>query len=245
RVARRGGGFALDVFSGPLNFSSKKPARSMSIKTGSASQFRPQLRLGGNIFYSSLDKCMVQDVPLAAPATGNSRVTVDNSLFGFNSALRLSLPYTCKVIPYVDVFAGVSDFSTTADIMPYSTRHTTSQPMYDFVSMDYGGAAGLMISLGKDWRLDLGVIYTNYMNQGKMVDAQTARLESGAVTTDRMATPLDMFTIKAGFTYCIRGGFSYSGGATRNSGYNRYGHSRSHWSGGHCGGGGHVNIHIR
>jgi hypothetical protein len=238
RVARRAGGFGFGVFGEALDFSGKK--HNVGLTNSSRSGLVPQIRFGGNFYYSELDQKRVYDAPLLPPASGNSKVTVNNSLWGFNFATRLSLPYSCKVIPYLDLFSGLADFSTSLDIQPYNyIKSGSSQHLYDFASLSYGGGLGLMVPLGKYWKLDLGVTYTNFMNAGKMVDPQSARLELGSVEVDRMDTPRDMVTFKAGITYCFNSS-SWSGGGYR-SGCRSSGH---YHSSGHCGGG-HVSVHVR
>lgn len=246
RLVRRGAvGFGFEVFTDPLNFSGSKSgsASGLVMKSTVGNGFRPQVRFGGNFSYMSLDKSKVGSVPLVSPGTGQADVTVDNTMIAFNAAARISLPYTKKIIPYVDLSAGFTDFSAGMIIKPYDLQQkTSSQTFYDFASFNYGGAAGIMFALGDYWRLDVGIMYSSFLNQGKIVDPSTAHLENGSVTVDRIPSPVDMMTFKVGFTYCFS--TATMGGSSYNSGYRSrsYHHSSSHI--GHSGGG-HVSIHVR
>ncbi len=238
------GGFGMNILSAAINSTNVKGANYV------------ECRLGGGFYFSGLSQKDVSNVPLTAPQTGNASVTLSNRVHGLNGIIRFSLPYSNKIVPYCDVFAGMRGFTSNMNIIPGSTQNgcntcntSTSQNLSTVSEFNYGATGGILVSLGKSVKLNLGLSYSESNHIGKIINIDTAHLQSGTIELDQMYAPSSMLLATFGLTFCFDG--SWSGGPSGNysnsysPSYNNYSHPSS-YSGSHCTGGGNsgVSVHI-
>lgn len=237
-ASRGGWGFGINMLSRQLTLGDKENPNHIEV------------RFGGGYYFSNLMRKTVNNVPVSPLENTYGKVTVNNNLFGINTMARFSLPYSKKIIPYFDIFAGLRDFSSNLDILaynqPYGYQRQTSQQVYDMAEFNYGASFGVMASLGKSFKVDLGVSYSESNHIGNMVNVDSAHLEGNNLVMDKTPAPQNMLLIKVGLVFSFGGGGCHSSNCGRTvygSPYRSYSpyHSSGHFSGG-CSG--HVSVHI-
>jgi len=212
-----------------------------------------QLRFGGSFYGSSLMKSNISDVPLEAPQIGLSTVTFQNKIHGLNAVARFSGSYSKKIIPYLDVFGGMVNFSCSMLVNPYLsnaiTYSSTLQNVASINEYNYGFSGGLMFSASKRLKFNIGLTTIFSRQCGQMVDLNSAHMESGTVVLNKIDPPSKMFMVNLGIIFCFKKSDFQNGSGYRSSSHcsgSHYNHSSHHYSGGHFsgGGGGHVSVHI-
>lgn len=193
-----GGGFG--IFTQPLTLGMK----------GSVNPL--QVRLGGDFYFAELNRKKLDNVPLAAPQTGDARVRLSQSNIGFNAVARFSLPYSNIITPYLDIFGGVRGYYAGMNITPKIRQSgyesSTSQSLSDDWHFAYGATGGVLISLGEWVKLNTGLMFTTSQQVGEGFNITNARLENGSIVADKMLNPKDMLVLKVGITFL----FESSGG---------------------------------
>jgi hypothetical protein len=182
-----------------------------------------ELRIGGGIYGSSLVKRNVYNVPLDAPQIGDATVHLKNNIFGFDGILRISLPYSNGIVPYLDLFAGQRLLNANMNIAPdqpaFGYQASTSRNLGSVSQVNYGATFGILASLSETFKFNIGMMYTYSPQNNDMINVDKARLESGSVVFDNKAIPHGMFIAKVGFTFMLTGSGSSSGFCrTRSSG---------------------------
>lgn len=166
-----------------------------------------QVRLGGEFFITELTHKNLTGVALIDPPKGNAKVRLSDNLFGLNGMARFSLPYSKKVIPYLDVFGGLRAFTSNISITPevyskYNSQSTTDN-LATVAQFNYGGTMGVMISLGEWVKFNTGLMYTTSKTTGEVINTKTAYVESGNIITDKILTSRGKWVAKIGFTFLI------------------------------------------
>ena len=188
-----GGGVGLGGFSSPF--------------TAPAFLGSGELRIGGDFYFSGIDRRVFRDVPLLEPQTGKAKVKLHESLFGLNLAARLSAPWEYKVTPYADGFAGLRVITTGITITP-----NDYQPGYESSSSDnldaafafqYGVAAGVLISLNPNLKLNAAVHLSRSEWPGMLKDIRSASVAETGVMMSVKQLPRDMMMFKLGLTFRI------------------------------------------
>jgi opacity protein-like surface antigen len=191
--AVKGGGFGLGIFS---------PAIGGSI-FGSGAEFR----LGADFYLTGLGHKTMENVPLLAPQTGNAKARLSETLFGFNAVARISFPWSEKVSPYVDAFAGLRAVSTDISVTAYNYQpgydKTSSDNLDNASSFNYGLAGGLLISINKNIKLNTAVLFSRSQNPGAINNIQTASMEGTSIAMDKKAVSRDIIIYKVGLTFKI------------------------------------------
>lgn len=188
-----GGGFGMGGFS---------PALSLPMLSTNA-----ELRLGGDFYFTGLDRRKFANVPLLAPQSGDAKVKLNETMFGINFVARLTMPWDEKVSPYIDGFAGLRAITTGMDVTPNQPQigyeNTTSNNIDGSYRLHYGVAGGLLIALGKDVKLNMGVVYSHSDHPGSVSNIRTASLENGSVVMDQKLLAQNMILFKLGVTVRI------------------------------------------
>jgi hypothetical protein len=209
-----------------------------------------QMRLGGEFYWAEMEHCYLSNVPLASPQTGNARVRFTENVFGFNGVARFSMPYTQKIIPYVDVFGGFRGFSSSMDITPYQYQpgyqRTNSQSLANVGQLNYGATFGVMASLGPNVKFNAGMMYTYSKSVNEMMDIKTAQVTVDGVNGNQSPVPQGMWIAKVGLTFLIDGSNRSSGCGCRSRGGYYRGGGGFYRGGGGWGGGAvnHINIGV-
>ncbi len=238
------GGFAMNILSPVLN------------STDVIGNDHIECRLGGGFYFAGLNQNTVSNVPLIAPQTGNALVTLTNRTYGLNGIARFSLPYSNKIIPYCDVFAGLRGFTSNMNIAPDASQNgcntcnsATSENIANINELDYGATGGVMISLGKSVKLNAGLTYSDSNHLGKIINVTSAQLQAGSIAVEQMNAPTDMLLATLGLTFCFDGTWNnwtsdhYTPSSSSPS-YNNYHNYSYPSSSGHCSGGGHSNVSV-
>jgi hypothetical protein len=210
-----------------------------------------QMRLGGEFYWAEMEHRNLSDVPLAAPQMGNAKVRFTENVLGFNAMARFSMPYSQKIIPYVDVFGGYRGFSSSMDITPYQYQpgyqRSSSQNLSTVGQLNYGATFGLMASLSPNVKFNAGMMYTYSKSVNEIVDINSAQMNADGVNANQTLTPLGMWIAKVGFTFMLDGSNRSSGCNCNCRGRGRfYRGGGGFYRGGGWGGGAvnHVNIGI-
>lgn len=168
-----------------------------------------EFRLGGDFYFSSLDRNIIRDVPLLQPQTGNAKVKLNEHIFGLNLAARLSAPWRQKVTPYIDGFAGLR--AVTCGI---STTPNQYQPGYEESSHDnldaafafnYGFSAGVLVSIAPTVKINAAMMYTRSEWPGMIKDIRSAALIDNTIYMDIKQLPQEQIMFKLGLTILIDG----------------------------------------
>jgi hypothetical protein len=190
-----GGGFGLNMLSKPFTIGHWSPTIPVEI------------RFGGDFYWSQLNHHNLGEVPLSSPQIGNATVRLSDNVYGLNAMTRLSFPWSAKITPYVDIFAGLRGFSAGMDVTPDSYQRdyqkSTSQNLSSIAQFNYGITGGIMVSLGKSAKLNLGLMYSYSEKPGEIVNINSAHMESGGIVADNMSTPKGMLLAKVGFTFLL------------------------------------------
>ena len=241
-------GFGMNILSHPFNLGYEKDPNHIEV------------RFGGGFYVSKLKENSVFNVPLEFPQVGNATVVFDNKIYGCNASTRFSLPYSKKVIPYIDVFAGLRGYSCIMNVYTNGQNGTVSQTQNNIDNINeinYGISGGLIASLGKSVKVNLGLTYSDSNSKNEMINVDSAHLESNTIVLNKMALPSQMLMLKVGLVFCFGNFRKYISNLEFDSspGYNPpvyrapgnssvIGHSQGSGSS-HSGGGGHVNISVR
>lgn len=196
-----------------------------------------ELRFGGGAHGSLLRNSSISNVPLAAPQVGNSTVRFNNWMYGSNAMIRLSLPYSNRVVPYVDLFGGMQGYSCNMTVEPDKASSaqysTTTQSISNMTQYNYGFTAGLIFSVSDNFKLDLGLTNMYSVPCGQIVDVNSARIASNTVFLNKIDPPTKTMVIKFGVIFVFDGTRSRSSGGSSRSCSSRRG-----FFGGFSGGGG-------
>ncbi len=187
-------GFGMGVFSPALGIG--------------ASNKGLNIRLGGDYFFSGLDRKTIHNVPLLAPQTGNAKVRLTQNFLAVNAAARLSLPWNEKVSPYADFFAGFGMHTTGITVTPNEYQlgyeRSTSNNIDAVARFNYGAAAGILISLHQDVKLNAAILYTHTDNPGQITDLRSAGVESGNLLLNKKGLENGSYFFKLGITVLLR-----------------------------------------
>jgi hypothetical protein len=166
-----------------------------------------ELRLGGDLYFSSLDRRTIRNVPLQEPQSGEAKVKLNESLFGFNGVARFSLPWNETFSPYLDAFAGLRVISTGITITPNNYQpgyeKSSSDNLETAFSFNYGATAGMLVSLGPNVKLNAGVMFSRSHQPGSIGNIHSALPESKGLVMDNKSLPRDMILFKLGVTFRI------------------------------------------
>ncbi|MBS1637398.1 MAG: hypothetical protein JST26_15895 [Bacteroidetes bacterium] len=186
-ISQSGGG-GIGVMSEPFYIGRKRSRNHMEI------------RIGGDFYLSGLSGRSFKNVIIDPASYGPGTLKLQNTLLGLDTRMRLSGSYKRALIPYIDLFAGYSHFSSDLSYVSNDNKHSVSQPFYSSSPFSYGAAGGFMVSLGPNVKLDFGFGYTA-LNRAKIVDIHTAHMEINNMVASRMDLPYGMFTAKAGIDF--------------------------------------------
>lgn len=218
-----GGGFGFNALSGGK-------------KLSPFSQFPIVARLGGEFYWAETKHKYFYNIPLTSPVPGDAKIRLNNSVWGINALSRFSMDWPKKFSPYIDVFGGLRVFNDNMDITPNNVtigqQKNTSQSISSMAQLNYGLTGGVMFSLGKFAKLNLGIMYSHSDNQGKITDLGSTYSEGGRIVTNNTLSPKDMWIAKIGFTFLVRSNTNY------NKNCNCRSRSRFFIGGGRIGGGG-------
>jgi hypothetical protein len=174
-----------------------------------------QMRLGGEFYWAQMEHRNLSNVPLAAPQTGDARINLTENVLGFNAMARFSMPYSQKIIPYVDVFGGYRGFTSGMNITPNQYQpgyqRSSSQNLSTVAQLNYGATFGLMVSLGPSVKFNAGMMYTYSKSVNEMVDINSVQMNADGVNANQMLTPQGMWIAKVGFTFLLDGSNRSSG----------------------------------
>ncbi|HWY09955.1 MAG TPA: hypothetical protein VN026_01460 [Bacteroidia bacterium] len=241
-------GFGMNILSHPYNLGYEKDPNHIEV------------RFGGGFYVSKLNENSVLNVPLEFPQVGNAKVVFDNKIYGCNASTRFSLPYSKKLIPYIDVFAGLRGYSCIMTVYSNDQNGIASQQKNNIDNINeinYGISGGVIASLGKSVKVNVGLTYSDSNCRNEMINVDSAHLESNTVVLNKMVLPSQMLMVKVGLIFCFGNFRKYVSNLEFDSspGYNPpvY-HSPSYPSiighsggsgGSHSGGGGHVSVSVR
>jgi len=145
--------------------------------------------------------------PLLAPQTGDARISISQSNFGLNLVGRFLFDYTNRITPYIDIFTGMRVFSTDIQVKPLVVQEgyekSTSINISEIAHWNYGATVGLLYSLNKSFKLNVGFMYTTSSQYGEIENVKMARLEGNTLAVQKMYTPKYTYTFKVGFTFLI------------------------------------------
>jgi hypothetical protein len=167
----------------------------------------PEIRFGGDFFFTGLDRKTIKNVPLLSPQTGTAKVKLNESMFALDGVVRISFPWSAVVSPYVDGFAGLrytgANITVTSDQYQPGYERSTSDNLDDAIAFHYGVAGGLMVSVTKDIKLNAGVVFSRSNNPGKISNIQTANMQGSGLVMDKKALSSDVMIFKLGLTFRI------------------------------------------
>lgn len=259
-----GGGFGMSFLSDARDISAlKRPVEVNLLNNNLAKSIGDhsnalQLQVGGNFFYTGLGQRNFYSVPLTS-AAGIAKVNLSNGMWGINAMGRLSYKNPSIFTPYVDVYTGYRGMYSDATITPYVQQPNkaidTRQPLTSLSGLNYAIGGGIMTSLTKNIRLDLGLTYSEAYQSGHMADIANATSDPAGINLNFKNAPNGFMMVNFGIMFYIRGGYgddddcpcreknSGSAGTTYRSSGTRWG-SGSGW--GSSGGGGRssVGIHV-
>jgi len=164
------------------------------------------MQLGGELYFSGLGKKTFYDVPLLAPQMGYSKVTLTNSLWCVNAIARFSLPNKSIFTPYADVFAGYRGTRSNLHILPYVIDYQQSKTNQSLESVDginYGMGAGILTSLGKHTKLDMGVSYAQAFQNGNIADLNTAYADANGINLNLKESPNGIMMVHVGLIFYL------------------------------------------
>ncbi|HXB42215.1 MAG TPA: hypothetical protein VNZ49_16870 [Bacteroidia bacterium] len=192
----KGNGLGISLFSEADTLGSKKSASSLS------------LQFGMNFFYSNLGNKYFYHVPLISPALTEARVNLVNYMYGSNITIRLNLGNKKGFNPYVDLFGGYSAIVSRLVITPnyddpYMSHTKTYQALTSVRALDYGIGGGVLISMGKNVKFDVGVLYTAYMANGPIADISSAYEDGGNINLNMKSVPEGIASAHIGFVFYI------------------------------------------
>ncbi|HXB42216.1 MAG TPA: hypothetical protein VNZ49_16875 [Bacteroidia bacterium] len=233
-----GGGFAM-------NFLSK------GSKLGAEKSTLPfQVQYGGNFFWSGLGHRTFSNVPLLAPQIGTARVNLSNSFFGFNVMGRISMPNKTIFTPYADVFGGYRGIFSTLEISPYynyyygNRGNQTNKTLSSVSGLGYGFGGGIMTTLSKRVKLDIGVSYSQALGTGQYADLSSAYSDASGINLNMKSAPNGIVMVNFGLMFYLEDDGTHSTSCHCNTRtYGRVGG----WGGGWGGGGGgrsNVGVHV-
>jgi len=167
-----------------------------------------ELRFGGDFYFTQYAHKKLGTVPLAAPQSGEAKVSLSQTNFGLNAVARfMMVSEKDKFSPYIDLFTGMRGFSADMNINPTSYQHgyedNTCSNLSSVTQWNYGATFGLMYSITKNIKLNTGIMYTTSNRQGSIDNIKEARIAEGNVYTNKSATPRDFFVLKAGITFLV------------------------------------------
>lgn len=197
--------FCMDIFAvAPYNF--KGVGGGMGIFSPSVLSEKEgyELRFGGDFYFSGLERHSLRDVPLSSPQSGMAKVKLAQTFLAFNISGRLTLPLSGKVSPYLDGFAGARGISTDITITPYEYKigyeKSSTENLSSVFKMHYGIGVGVLTKLGKDIRLNTGIVYSYAPEPGSTYDIYTAKTETGSLQMTNADIPKGMLMFKLGIT---------------------------------------------
>ncbi len=206
-----------------------------------------KLSIGSDVYFLQNVYRELGTLPLLAPQSGDARISMTQENYGVNVVARLMFDHSSKITPYMDVFTGLRAFSTNIRIEPLDPQagyeESTSQNISELTHWNYGASVGLLYSLGKSAKINVGLMYTTSPLSGQLENVHTARIEGGSISAEKMNTPNNTVTLKFGLTFLLpksAPACGCEGKANRNIGF---------WGGLFSGGGGgglgnNVNINI-
>lgn len=189
-----GGGFGIGGFS---------PAIPVPVIFGRGAG----LRFGADFHFTGLDRRTLRDIPLLAPQTGMAKVKLNETLFGLNAVARLSMPWSEKVSPYVDGFAGLRALHTGITVTPNEYQvgfeESTSDNLDAVYTFQYGVAGGFLVSVGRNVKLNAAVMLSRSEFPGRISNIHTASLEGTGIAMDKKALQQQMVFFKLGVTFRV------------------------------------------
>ena len=200
-----------------INFYSKPFSLNSSTKKEHA-----DILFGAGFYGSGLNKCILKNVPLQLPQEGTSKITMKNSIYGFNVSSRISVPLNKNVRAYAGMQLGWREFSSDITILPDAmsngTRKQTTQNILSFDQFTYGYSAGFLIALDDGVKLDVGAVYNTANTNANMLDLQTAHVEANSLVVNKMTAPTDLVMVKLGI-FCFLDSSNKGGGSHSQSGH--------------------------
>ncbi len=192
-----GGGAGFNILSKPLNI-------------GNINYNSPlQVRFGGEFYFTTLHHQSLGTVPLSDPQEGNARVKLHDDMYGLNAMARFSMPYSKRITPYLDVFAGLRAFSAGMNITPEvhipGNEVSTSQNLSSIGQFNYGATLGFLVSLGEYVKFNTGLMLTRSDAKNEFTNIKKTYVDvTGNIVTEKMQTLRDVFVLKVGFTFLLR-----------------------------------------
>ena len=199
------------------------------------------VRFGGEASIANMGYKHLYDMPLLAPESGTSKVYFGNTFFTVNGGAKFySGFFNNKLLPYVEVFAGIRGYNSNVTIQPDDGTASTSSHITQSAGVDVGGGAGLLIKLGTIF-LDAGVTYTHSEVPGNYADLTTLQRIGNSADMKLQEIPNDYLVYKLGIVALIDGDGTGSGGRSSGSVWSGAFHSCGHILGG---GHSHISIHL-
>jgi hypothetical protein len=158
------------------------------------------LRIGGDFYFTGLAYKHMSNVPLSAPVGSTGKVRLSENLVGLNLVARLSAPWYESMCPYIDGFIGFRQVNTA---MTIKVEDNPREVMDRFNGYQYGLAGGFLIKLSSEAKLNVGVVYTQSRNQGRLYDIQSAAVSGDMLVMDKKTLPNNYFLFKVGFTVLL------------------------------------------
>ncbi len=170
--------------------------------------FPKVIQFGGNYYYSGLGQKTFYDVPLLAPQMGQSKVILSNAMFTINAMTRFSFPNHSVFTPYVDLFGGYRGMYSNLTVIPYLQYNTQTQSKQSLASvrgLNYGIGGGILTSLGKRVKLDIGVSYSESIQSGNMVDLNSAYADANGINLNLKNAPKGIMMVNVGLVFYLDG----------------------------------------
>jgi hypothetical protein len=192
----RGAGISISIFGEGDTLSAKKKVKPL------VAQF------GVSGFYTGMGNRMFYRVPLLSPSVGYGEVKLSNNMYGGSFVARFYYGSKKTCIPYIDLSAGGFAVKSRLTITPnydisYVDHTKTRQDISSATGFDYGIGGGLLFTLNKKTKLDMGVSYTGYLSGGAIADIHSAYADAGGINLNLKGVPQSMFALHVGFVFYI------------------------------------------
>jgi hypothetical protein len=165
------------------------------------------MQVGGELYYSGLGRRTFYDVPLLAPQIGLSKVILSNSLLCVNAMSRFSMANRSIFTPYIEMFAGYRSTSSKLQVIPYLHNYeqpNTKQTLASVSGINYGFGGGILTSLGKQTKFDVGVSYAEALQGGgSIANLNSAYADAGGINLNLKDSPNGIFMFHVGLIFYL------------------------------------------
>ncbi len=212
-----GGGLTMSFLS---DFKSLSPPAKKILELSPANKVKEipvqktgmKVQYGGNFYYSGLGQRNFNNVPLLTPQVGLAKVNLSNTLFSMNVMTRFSFVNPSIFIPYFDLFAGYRGTLSNVTVTSYNQNYQApsnqnqnqgDKPLASVSGLNYGVGGGIMTSLGKRIKLDIGVSYAEAFQSGRIADLNTAYANQSGINLNLKTAPNSMMMINVGLLFYL------------------------------------------